>query len=198
MLRTGYSKVAGKKGLDWKERRSPCAENLLRLRLRRTGTTLHYSWAPGAAGDSFVEVHEQEFGDDDIANVRLFAMNGQQPCQVDVRLIDVRIRSGQAAGLVPATQATELITWLPALLLGAVTVVLLALAGWLYLRQRRRAVAALSPAPRSINQAEVPVASVSVAIQCSGCGKNLKVKSELAGKKVKMCQLRYGGGHSAF
>jgi Protein of unknown function (DUF1583) len=78
----------------------PCKDNLVRLRLKRTGTTLHYLWAPGLAGDNFQEIHAyKNFGDSDIVAARMNVLTGREPCNVDVRFIDLRVRSG---GLVAA------------------------------------------------------------------------------------------------
>jgi hypothetical protein len=86
---------------------SPSAEKVGRLRLKRTGTTLHYLWAPGIDGDAFEEIHQCEFGKDQIDRIRLAALTGRQPCGVDVRLLDFRVRSGSAAAATnPATRWT--------------------------------------------------------------------------------------------
>jgi hypothetical protein len=75
----------------------PSTDKAGRLRLKRTGTTLHYLWAPGIEGNAFEEIHQCEFGNDDIVRVRLAALTGRQPCGVDVRLVDFRVRGGLAA-----------------------------------------------------------------------------------------------------
>jgi hypothetical protein len=88
--------VPGKKNPQWRQSGIFCDEALLRLRLRRQGTTLHYLWAPGAAGDNFQEFQQfDDFVGDDIDSVRLSAGTGQTACNLEVRLIDLRIRQGQ-------------------------------------------------------------------------------------------------------
>jgi hypothetical protein len=134
---TGYHSP-NKKNPEWTQAAAPCAENVLRMRLKRTGTTLHYLWAPGAAGDEFVEVHQQEFGNDDIEHVRLFAMNGRQACLVDVRLLDLRIRIGSDA-VAEAAAKSQPAGWLAAVLIvGAGVIVFFACGIVLALLLRRR------------------------------------------------------------
>jgi RNA polymerase sigma factor (sigma-70 family) len=62
----------------------------------------------------------------------------------------------------------------------------LALAVWLSVRHSRRA--GKTPAPAGDKPAEPAAAPASGSFRCSGCGKLLKVKAELAGKKVKCPQ----------
>jgi hypothetical protein len=71
----------------------PCSDNVVRLRLKRTGTILHYLWAPGTEGGDFQEIQQVEFGSAEIDWVRLSALTGRMPCAADVRLLDLRIRS---------------------------------------------------------------------------------------------------------
>jgi hypothetical protein len=73
-----------------------CTDAVGRLRLRRIGKTLHYLWAPSATGEEFQEIQRAEFGGDDITRIRLTALNGRQPCAVDVRLLDLQVRNGPA------------------------------------------------------------------------------------------------------
>jgi hypothetical protein len=75
---------------------APCSDSSGRLRLRRVGTMIYYEWARGATGDNFEEIDKREFGLEDVARVRLTALNGQQRIPVDVRLLDLRIRCGAA------------------------------------------------------------------------------------------------------
>jgi hypothetical protein len=83
----------------WAEERVPCDDAVVRLRLKRTGPTLYFLWAPGTAGNDFQEVHQCEFGSDDIERIRLSGITGQQPCNLDVRLIDLRVRSQKSDGV---------------------------------------------------------------------------------------------------
>lgn len=122
-----------------KERPSPCDATVGRLRLKRTGTTLHYLWAEGTAGDDFHEVQQIEFGAEEVKHVILAGVTGRQPCDLDARFLDFRIHGDSRASDAPAT-APETVGgkgWLAAAVL-----VVLALAGfsavlgWLYTRQR--------------------------------------------------------------
>jgi hypothetical protein len=102
LLRTGYFRVPEKKNLQWEESRTPCDEKTLRLRLQRIGPTIIYSWSPGASGGAFIEVHRKEFGTDEIEAIRVFAVNAQQPCLVDVRVFDLQVRTrGEGAKSAP-------------------------------------------------------------------------------------------------
>jgi hypothetical protein len=62
-------------------------------------------------------------------------------------------------------------------------VVTLSLAVWLYVRQGRRAAEAPVPASVPVQQARTEAAPV--VFTCPGCGKGLKARAALAGKKVK-------------
>jgi hypothetical protein len=72
----------------------PFAANQFRLRLQRTAAQLSYLLAKGLEGDNFDELPAKEFGGTDIKQVLVRVSTGQQPAHVDVRLVDLRIRSG--------------------------------------------------------------------------------------------------------
>lgn len=113
LLVTGF--VLAGKGQHWdKEYRTPCPDNLLRLRLARSGTTLHYAWAPGLVGDNFVELHQEDIGTDDVDHVKVMALNAQKPCLVDVRLLELRIRSGPQGNAAAPAPAGPSRSWLAA------------------------------------------------------------------------------------
>jgi predicted RNA-binding Zn-ribbon protein involved in translation (DUF1610 family) len=184
LLANRYQPVPDNRNLDWKQRSTPCPDSLVRLRLKRTGTTAYYLWAPGAAGDAFKELHQFELGNDDIEHVRLFAFNNQHPCAVDVRLIDLRIRSGNpsvgAAALTPPGAASRL--WL-AVVVGIALAVGLGLAVWHGSRSRTRHRA--TPAPAAV---DALAAAVALMFACPECGTSLKARPELAGKRIKCRQ----------
>jgi len=92
--------------------------------------------------------------------------------------------SGPAGALVESSQQGPKRDWLmTALLLGASMLVLFgAVAGVQVLRRRRRPAA---PPPAANPPAESNPVSTAIAARCAGCGKKLKVRRELAGKKVK-------------
>ncbi len=74
--------------------------------------------------------------------------------------------------------------WLSAALLigmGFVVAVILTVAAWLYLRNRRP-----TSTPESANGKDKAVrAATFISFQCAECGKNLKTSSQMAGKKIK-------------
>jgi hypothetical protein len=171
-----------------------CSEKRLRLRLKRTGTTLHYQWAPGFEGDKFEEIRaEKNFGEDDIIAVRMSVVTGREPCDVDVRFVQLRIRSGgmveaNAKGGVavappknPGNPPDEIPKGRNVLLFvllfgfGLLVVLLSSLA--VLLLSRRRAAAE----PIELETAEPAV----IAFQCSACGKKLQAKAMTAGKRIK-------------
>jgi hypothetical protein len=111
-----------------------CADKVGRLRMKRTGTMLHHLWASGTQGDDFKEINQSEFGDDEIARVRLCALTGRQPCDVSVRLLDLRIRSQSMDQPVPvAVPRRQSVWWAVAL------VIVLSLGVFLAVRTSRRA-----------------------------------------------------------
>ncbi len=125
---------------------APCTEKIGRLRLKRTGTTLHYLWAAGTEGEEFVEFDQAEFGADPIARIRFAALTGRQPCDLDVRLFDLRIRSQKVehAAMVAGPTLAAPIRWRLWVALGLV--LLLALGGLLAVLTRRRGRGRAEPA----------------------------------------------------
>jgi DNA-directed RNA polymerase subunit RPC12/RpoP len=174
-----------------------CTDKLLRLRLKRTGAAMHYQWAPGLVGDNFDEIRvEKDFGEGDVTAVRMNAFTGREPCNVDVRFLDLRIRYG---GLVDAAvigkngmpiahpnkpdnpvlpAAPQGSSWLLlAALLGAGVLVVLGAAVGIVLVLKRRTSA--EPAGASASEPAF------IEFRCTNCGKNLKAKAIAAGKKIK-------------
>lgn len=171
----------------------PCMAKVGRLRLKRTGTTLLFLWAPATEGDNFAEIHQCEFGADDITLLRLelTADTGGQAGSLDVRLLDLKIRSNTpAADQAFASEegrATRSKRWLTAAgILGLAIFLLLAVG--LAVRQRRRTEKTPVRDPVPAGQAQPEAASASVSFPCSGCGKRLKAGAALTGKKVKCPQ----------
>ncbi len=167
---------------------TPCSDKVLRLRLKRTGPTWLYQWAPGIDGGEFNTIDDPnpDFGTDELAQVVLRCSSGAQPRAVDVRFIAVRIRSGAVtepdaavveppAKLVPGgaaapTQGSR--PWLLAALvtgLALVFLMVLGLAVWILLRKR--------------GAAEPDAAAISFA--CPTCERTLKTRADMVGKKVK-------------
>jgi serine/threonine-protein kinase len=126
--------VPGSTEPEFEKGAAPCTDTVVRLRLRRTGTTLHYLWAPGTEGDTFQEIHQSDSSADDVKSVRLTALTGRQPCNVDVRLLDFRVR---ATGRPAAGQRAGRRGWLTAA--GLLVLAFLAAVGvWLWVRPGRR------------------------------------------------------------
>jgi hypothetical protein len=139
--------VPGQPGTVTHEGAVPCTDKVVRLRLKRTGATLAYLWAPGAAGEDFQEIHQEEFGTDDIKNFWLTAKTGQQPCNVDVRLLNLEVRSAGADLPAAAPAAGAPVTGPPVakppkggwtVWVVLALVLTLAVGMWLAVRQRRR------------------------------------------------------------
>jgi serine/threonine protein kinase len=156
---------------------APCTDTAGRLRLKREGIALSYSWAQGTAGEDFQEIQRLEFGDEEVKNVALAAMTGRQPCDVDVRFLELRVQSGGLAVAQPAASPARSGS---ALLLALAAGLALALGAGLVLWQRRRLAPGQPPEPGA--------ASAVVSFACSGCGKSLRARTELAGRKVKCPQ----------
>jgi hypothetical protein len=72
---------------------APCHEKLVRLRMKRTASRVAYLLGNGIAGENFAAVGAKDFGDD-IQQVTVRILTGKMPYSVDVRLIDLRVRSG--------------------------------------------------------------------------------------------------------
>lgn len=155
------------------------------LRFVRKGTTLHFLVAD-APGAEFREILQTEFGDEDLDMVRFIANNNKSPTALDVRLLDLTIRSGK---LVPAKDFDLSKAGLvQALLVGLLaTLVLVSIGVWIYTWRRRRAKTA-DAVPAIDSPAEPETAAAMLALDCAGCGKHLKVKAESAGKKARCPQ----------
>jgi hypothetical protein len=146
-----------------------------RLRLVRTGTMLRYYAAEGADGE-FQLLQEFPFTDEDLKGVRILCSTGDRDASLDVRVTDLRVRAGSALDTLPPPEASQ--AWVYGVA-GAGVLLFVALAAglglWVY---RRRAPASAAPAAVKAEEARL-------ALRCSGCERKLKVKPELAGKKVK-------------
>lgn len=165
-----------------------------RLRLVRSGAELFYLKAEGA-DDTFKVLTKFTFGAEDLLHVDIVASTGGENATLDARITDIRIRaqalpgapatdSGPAGALAENAPQGPKREWLTTtLLLGAAVLVLFGtVAGVQVLRRRRRPAA---PPPAEITPAESNPVSTAIAARCAGCGKKLKVRGELAGKKVK-------------
>ena len=164
-----------------------------RLRLVRSGTEVYYGGSDGIDGE-FVFFRKYPFGGGDLREIRLLAGTGTDKAMLDVRITDFRIRadaipnapaSSPAPGvpvlvgqIAPPALQTSGKGWLAIALAGGLAVTLLAavaLGAALYLRRRTPPAVVSKPAGF-------------LTLACPVCGKKLKVKAELAGKKVKCSQ----------
>src|SRR5262245_47063612 len=66
---------------------------IFRLRMTRKNRTLNCFWAQGLTGDDFREIGTAEFLSDDLTTVALNTTTGGKPFNLDVRFLDLRIRS---------------------------------------------------------------------------------------------------------
>jgi DNA-directed RNA polymerase subunit RPC12/RpoP len=124
--------------------------------------------------------------------VRLATLSGTPPVAVDLRILDLGIRTGTPiadSGLAADGSASteDNIGWVV-----AVAVVAVLIAGtilgvvFLYMRQVRRARKVFAGSGHPLPQAKPPpVAERPVSFRCSGCRKTLKGKPEMAGKKIR-------------
>jgi hypothetical protein len=185
--------------------KTPNTETRLRLRLQRLRNTVYYSWAPGFEGGNFKQIKQMPFDDTDVKHIRLVALNGRTSSIVDVRLIEMTIRgekednptaavilrkdptSGKAKNANNA-EAGGSGGVAAALIIGLLVTLFAAVAVWFYVRRRRQG---KTSAPAEADQDEEPkpkAAAAPIAFQCSHCDRKLKVKAELAGKRIKCPQ----------
>ncbi len=168
----------------------PCTDRVGKLRLKRAGTTLSYLWAPGPKGETFRTIHERDFGPEPIKSVRLTAVTGREPCKVDVRLIDVQIRSGPAFPVSPRSILRR--RWKLAVVLLFLVLLLAPLLSFTLRRRRARTFPSLDvPVTRDGGEekpgpADPEAAAPFSVFACPGCGKNLRARgAALAGKSVR-------------
>ncbi|MCI0682867.1 MAG: DUF1583 domain-containing protein [Gemmataceae bacterium] len=149
-----------------------------RLRLSRQGATVIASFAEGDDG-AFQELQRTDVGE---FNIRMVRVAGAGRARLDARILEMRLE-GPDLGLPAGIQATagptapgQRMLWLLWGIGGAVVIFLAAIAvAW---RKRSRTAAAPS-APEAHGNGPM------VGFACSACGKNLKVKEDVAGKRVK-------------
>ncbi len=75
------------------------SDKIGRLRLTRSGKLLRYLWASGLSGEAFEVINQIAIGTGDIRHVRLVAMTNQKPCNLDIRLLDFRVRQSDQKGV---------------------------------------------------------------------------------------------------
>jgi serine/threonine protein kinase/WD40 repeat protein len=144
-----------------------------RLRLKRTGSTLQFLFAPGMTGEDFVQVQRCDFDTTDINQLRLEFCGdaGRRPGALDVRLLDLQVQPIAAA---TGSASGRHRGWLTAALIGGLAI---GLACVVRLVVRRSGPVVEEPAPATPPEA--------ISVQCPGCGRVLKAKPEIAGKTAK-------------
>jgi hypothetical protein len=187
-----FTTVDGKRRYDMKF--FPTEARAGSLRVARKGSEFTLSASEGDGGP-FQELLKGDWSDGDVKMIRVGVSTSHWPEPVDVRLLDLKVQSDHldpdfATDLHAVAAPLELgsRTWL--ILAVAVAVLfILAVAGSavMALAARRRG----KPAPTTAGSPDQPspanagATSVAIAYTCPGCGKRLKVKPELVGKKVK-------------
>jgi DNA-directed RNA polymerase subunit RPC12/RpoP len=192
---SGKPQQRGKKGY-------PAKAKTGRLRMVRTGSDLSCFVSEGADED-FTLLQKSPFSADTSIEVRFVGTTGGEKAALDVRLTGLTARAEKLTGLPEAAldrkeggqdplaanrHQTDRRGWLAAALVIGLAIALafaVAVGTWLYLRQRR---GATEPAAVREKPADSDAASPSVSFACSDCGKKLKAKAEMAGKKVKCSQ----------
>ncbi len=157
---------------------APWTDNKGRLRLKREGPILYCLYAAGTEGDEFTELKKVDFGPEEVAHVRVSGVTAQQPCRLEARLIDLRIRGGgvpAATGLPavaaePAGPPRNATLWL---VLG-LAVLGAAVALWLALRRGK-----------SPSQAAIEVTEENLSVHCPACQTRLRLPAHAVGKKAK-------------
>jgi serine/threonine protein kinase len=164
----------------YRQKYIPTAARSGQLRITRKGTEATLWAAEGNTGD-FQELGRYDLGPEDVQGVWLTAFTGHAPYRVDLRLVDLKIRSDiPISELPPDTPASSDEApkargreWLTAALLFGLGVTLaLLLVAWFWARRGRN------------GEAVAP----GISFPCPECRKKLRARAELAGKEVKCPQ----------
>ena len=159
-----------------------------RLRLVRSGADLSFLVSTGA-DQPFTLVQKRRFGAADLKRVSISGATGGEKAMLDVRLTDFSIRADAIPGAPSAEQTAKpapiaetpreggMVWWIVGLLVVLAIALLLVLTlGARFLVRDRRGAAKHVPSDA------IPTV---VSVVCPHCEKALKVKPELAGKKVR-------------
>jgi hypothetical protein len=168
-----------------------------RLRLVRNGPMLHYLIAE--EGHDWTKIQSLEIGTDDVKSVTVSCQTMYTPIALDARLTDLVIDADQIPGApeppqvpavavepAPAPRSTK--WWLAPALCAVIFLPFAAAGWWLMVRQSRRAAKERVGAAVADRPDASPAAAPTRSFTCSGCGKQLKARAELSGKKVKCPQ----------
>jgi serine/threonine protein kinase len=158
-----------------------------KLRLVRNGSNVEYLVA--AEGQNYKTLQVVEFGTADVQKVQLDCFTMYTPISLDVRLTELVIEADQFPDGMPSAPVPTLTVESPPKsnssllaveLLGALLaiIMLVGLGAWLYVRSNGR----------KEQQAPAEAVAQPISFACLACGKNLKAKAELVGKKVKCTQ----------
>jgi LSD1 subclass zinc finger protein len=158
-----------------------------RLRLARTGSVLS-GWVAEEASSEFTLLQQHPLSEEDCTDLAIIANTGSPDSTLEARVTDLEVRAeslpGLPAGRAAAPKAAGKGWWAGGLALGVGTTVASLLGLWVCVRRGRRAGRTM-PAPAPDPQAGRVAATPALSVACPGCRKTLKVKGELAGKRVK-------------
>jgi serine/threonine protein kinase len=187
--------ICGRMGTDDKGKRTYKVETIkttstaARMRLKRRGNEVTY-WIAEEGADEFRELCRQQFIPDDLSLVRMCAYPGVSTESVDIRLVDLRIRTDspllELAGSAESRTAggVKLGTALFVVLGLAVAVSLATLGSWFFIGRRRRS-AREEEAALPVAELDEPAAPSVIAFACPFCGARVKAKPDQVGHKGK-------------
>jgi hypothetical protein len=164
-----------------KSHTAPASTRSGRLRLARSGSTLLCSAAEGPGG-SFAPLPELTLGEEAVKEVWLIAVSNSAGGAIDVRFSDLHVRQGASTSPAPAAAAGGW-WWTGAALLGLLLAAVLG--PGLYFVVRRRARPARGGTPARDDPPAPGAAAAVHSFPCAACGKTLRVRATLAGKKVR-------------
>ncbi len=190
-----WEPASGTKKQQGKE--MPAQAKTGRLRIMRAGDEIFY-FVSEAAEQGFRFVAKFPFSLDDINTFRIVGITGGPKAELDVRFTEMLIRAESLPNAAPPTVANspqQAATNPPppnsslslVLLLGLIITLLAAGGLWFLFHRRQRPETAVSASPA----ANEKIKATSIEFTCHGCGKTLKARAGLAGKRVKCprCEL---------
>jgi serine/threonine protein kinase/DNA-directed RNA polymerase subunit RPC12/RpoP len=182
----------------WHFHSEPTEAKSGQLRLVRDGSIMRFLVADGSE-NKFHQIDERNFGTEDLALVQLEVVDsGSSGNRVDARLVELKIRPSkllpEEAGITelqleqnrPAANGWLGIAKLFGLIIACALAI--ALGGWLFWRQSRRPETMPDLAAGPDTSSGMEAIPPPISFSCAACGKQLKAKAELAGKKVKCSQ----------